>query len=163
MLAGGALTVTCGLHLSGPPTGAPICLVPAGASIQDGQLQWAADPTRFFVPGIAIASLKVIPILYPIWCPGLCCACSGGPSQRLNPSHSLYSMATNNSVLSNLMFGQMIRAVCLSCNNMTSAKLCCRMCHLHSGWTTKWLSITRATVSVVQESQIQNAIGYTDL
>jgi len=60
MLAGGALTVRCGLHLSSPPTGLPVCLVPAGASIQDGQLNWAAHPTRFFVPGTAIASLKVI-------------------------------------------------------------------------------------------------------
>ncbi|KAL0022439.1 hypothetical protein WJX79_000099 [Trebouxia sp. C0005] len=56
--AGGALTVSCGLHLSGSPAGPLICLVPAGVSIQDGQLQWAADPTKFFVPGTAIISLK---------------------------------------------------------------------------------------------------------
>ncbi len=65
MLAGGALTVSCGLHLSRFPTRAPVCLIPAGASIQDGQLQWAADPTRFFVPATAIASLKVISMSAP--------------------------------------------------------------------------------------------------
>lgn len=97
MLAGGALTVSCGLHLSRPPTGALICLIPAGASIQDGQLQWAADPTRFFVPGTAIASLKVIPIFCFKGCPSICYACSGGPVQRLTSTHCLYSMATNNS------------------------------------------------------------------
>ncbi len=102
MLAGGALTVSCGLHLSRPPTGAPVCLVPAGASIQDGQLQWAADPTRFFVPGTAIASLKVIPILCSIWCPGFCYACSSGPSQRLTPTYSLHSIAI---LVSILLFG----------------------------------------------------------
>ena len=123
MLAGGALTVSCGLHLSRAPTGAPICLIPAGASIQDGQLQWAAAPTSFFVPGTAIASLKVIPMLCSIWCPGVYCACSGGPCQRLNPTFKIQICCLN------LLFGSMIRSVGLSCTKMASAKLGCRLHH----------------------------------
>lgn len=60
LLAGGALSFSCGLHLSSTPApGGPVCLVAAGASTQDGKLQWAAEPIRFFVPGTAIAGLKV--------------------------------------------------------------------------------------------------------
>ena len=62
LLLGGALSFSCGLHLSNAPSSSgPVCLVAAGASIQEGKLQWASHPTKFFVPGTAIASLKVIP------------------------------------------------------------------------------------------------------
>ena len=141
----------------------PPLLESLSAWSQGGQPQWAADPTSFFVPGTAIADLKVIPIFCSKGCPGICCACSGGPFQRLHPPLSLSSMATNNSdLLCKLLFGQMIRSVCPSCSNMTSAKLYCGLCHLDSGWRSHWLSITQATVSFVLSPYTHNAPRYAD-
>ena len=57
--AGGALSFSCGLHIGSPVEGTPTCLVIPGGSLQDGKLQWPAEPVRFFVSGAAVKSLKV--------------------------------------------------------------------------------------------------------
>lgn len=60
LLPGGALSFSCGLHLSRPSSvGGPCCLVAPNATIQNGKLQWPNNPVKFFVPASAIASLKV--------------------------------------------------------------------------------------------------------
>ena len=56
---GGALTFSCGLHIGSPLEGTPTCLVVPGGALQDGKLQWPAEPVKFFVPGAAVMSLKV--------------------------------------------------------------------------------------------------------
>lgn len=58
-MTGGALSFSCGLHVGSPLEGVPTCLLVSGGSLQDGKLQWPADPVKFFVSGPAVKSLKV--------------------------------------------------------------------------------------------------------